>query len=51
MTIAAETIGSEAGRFRDDIPDSRVVVRYRAVALLDDDVIARSAIQTLALDR
>jgi len=51
VTIAAETIGSEAGQFRDDVPGSGLVVRYRAVALLDDDVVARSAIQTLALDR
>ena len=51
VTIAAETFGSELGEFRDDVPDSGVVVRYRAVALFGDDVVARSAVQTLALDR
>ena len=51
VTIAYETTGSAPRRFLDELPGSGVVVRYRAVALLDDVVVARSAIRTLALDR
>ena len=51
VTIAAETLGSDPGRFLDEIPGEDVKRRYRAVALLADEVVARSAVQTLAPDR
>ena len=51
VTIAAETSGSQVGEFRDSVPGPRVLLQYRVVALVGDDVVARSAVQTLAPDR
>jgi hypothetical protein len=51
VTIVGETTGSEPGEFREDVPASGVVVRYRAVALVGDDVVARSVVRTPVLDR
>lgn len=51
VTIVAETTGSEVGEFSDEIPGPDIVVRYRVVALHGHDVVARSAVQTLSIDR
>jgi hypothetical protein len=51
VTIVAETNGSEAGEHVDVMPEPGVVVRYRVVALHGHEVIARSVVQTLSLDR
>jgi hypothetical protein len=51
VTIVGETTGSEVGELVDEIPAPGVVARYRVVALHGHEAVARSAVQTLALDR